>query len=374
DILIEQVLNKENFCEKTKRQAEWVIADTVLTTIYGVNTEEELKRYIKSKEEERFSNEQIPIIGANTSLDIKDSLIIHGTAVVSNELDEGNTFAKGHPSAHVFPTLFTTAWQNNADVETVIEAYIKAYEISSRIAGAAKMHDKMHPHGTWGNVGGAIAKAIIEQKTNKEIKQIILLTLSLPLATSWLAAQEGQIVRNLYTGLGSFLAYEAVNLSNYGFTSNHSVVRSIWGDILGNDFEEEKLTYLLLNPPMIQKNYMKIHPACRFTHASIDAARILREQITFPLDEISEITVDTYNLAARCDVQIPKNKLQAKFSIPYTVACTLLGKNLFANYKDNLCSAGELAKKIKVINVQEYTDMLPEKRAANVTIKNKDGR
>jgi len=374
DTLIDSVLQKQTFSEEAKRQTEWVIADTVAAALYGVKSENELLKYIRNISREKQSDSaQIPVLGTNVSSSVKDNLIIHGTAIVSNELDEGNTFAKGHPSAHIFPTLFAVAWENKADIDSVIMAYIKAYEISSRFANAAKMYDKLHPHGTWGNAGGAVAKALIEGKTKKEIKQIILLTLSLPLTTSWLAAEEGQKVRNLYTGLGSFFAYEATNLVDYGFASNISVTQHLWSDILGEGFEEERLYKSLFNPPMIQQNYMKEHPACRFTHAAIDAAELIRNENDIDPSFIKKVTVDTYNLAARCDVQIPKSKLQAKFSIPYAVACTLMGKNMFENYQENLFFVKKLAEKIVVNDTQWITDMLPQKRAANVTIEMKDG-
>src|SRR5699024_10134958 len=106
-------------------------------------------KYIQRVSKEKSnSEERIPVIGTNITSNVKDNLILHGTATVSNELDEGNTFAKGHPSAHVFPVLFVTAWKNNADINSVITAYIKAYEICSRFAYATSMYDELQPHGT----------------------------------------------------------------------------------------------------------------------------------------------------------------------------------------------------------------------------------
>lgn len=374
DTLIDSVLQKQSFSEKTKRQAEWVIADTVLAALYGIKSENEITKYIQRVSKEKSnSEERIPVIGTNITSNVKDNLILHGTATVSNELDEGNTFAKGHPSAHVFPVLFVTAWKNNADINSVITAYIKAYEICSRFAYATSMYDELHPHGTWGNVGGAIARAIIEDKTHSEIKQIILLALSLPLATSWMAAEEGQKVRNLYTGIGSFIAYEITDFINYGFSSNIPVAKDLWENILGNEFEEKKLYQSLFGPPMIQQNYLKKHPACRFTHSAIDATEKLQKQNNILLPDIENIVVDTYHLAARCDVQIPKSKLQAKFSIPYAIACTLMNKSMFDNYQANLLSVSTLAEKVIVNDSQWITNMLPHKRAANVTIKMKNG-
>src|SRR5699024_8347094 len=125
-----------------------------------------------------------------------------------------------------------SAYENDATIDQVIDAYIKSYEISSRLSYASNMRDDMHPHGTWGNVGGAVARALIEGKDKESIKEIILIALSLPLSTAWLAAEKGQSVRNLYTGLGSFLAYESVDFQQYGFASTMGVAEIISSTIM----------------------------------------------------------------------------------------------------------------------------------------------
>lgn len=370
DELIDIVLAEDSISEEVKRQTEWVIGDTIVAALYGLKSEEEIIRYLdKATLHDARNSEQIPILGTPFATSIKDNLMIHGTAIVANELDEGNTFAKGHPSAHILPALFVSAYQYNVSTEKIIEVYVKAYEISSRLSYAFSMQDKLHPHGTWGNVGGAVARALIEGKNREEVKQVILTALSLPLSTAWLAAEKGQTVRNLYTGIGSFLAYESVNFADFGFTTNVELVENVWGDILGTGIQSEKLTTSLMNPPMIAQNYMKVYPACRFTHAAIDAVRKIMAAQSIEPATIDEVIVDTYVLAARCDVQIPQTKLASKFSIPYAVACTLLDVDLFANYEDNLPKVSELSSRIYVNDDKEITALLPKKRAARVKVK-----
>lgn len=370
DELIDIVLATDVISEEVKRQTEWVIGDTIVATLYGLNSEEEIIRYLdQAALSDADTLEQIPILGTPFFTTIKDNLIIHGTAIVANELDEGNTFAKGHPSAHILPALFVSAYQHNLSTEKVIEVYVKAYEISSRLSYAFSMQDKLHPHGTWGNAGGAVARALIEGKDREAVKKVILTALSLPLSTSWLAAEKGQTVRNLYTGLGSFLAYESVNFADFGFTTTVELVENVWGDILGTGIQSEKLTTSLMNPPMIAQNYMKVYPTCRFTHAAIDAVKKVMSAHPINPSKIADVTVDTYVLAARCDQQIPETKLASKFSIPYAVACTLLDVDLFENYRVNLSQVAELSSRIYVNDEEEITALLPEQRAARVTIK-----
>lgn len=372
--LLDHVLDEKFITEETKTKAEWVIADTVVAVLYGLKSEKEIERYLEGAASSQPEGDRVfPIVGAALYANKKDSLILHGTATVANELDEGNTFAKGHPSAHILPAILVSALENHATTEQVVTAYIQAYEISSRLSYASSMKDDMHPHGTWGNVGGAAARAIIEGKTIEEIREIVLLSLSLPLSTSWLAAEKGQSVRNLYTGIGSFLAYESVSLQGYGFASNVEVAKNLWAQLMGNGMDANRLTEQLDGEWMITKNYFKTHPSCRFTHASIDAALELRDSQSVDVEQIEKVEVDTYSLAARCDTAQPQTKLQSKFSIPYTVACTLMEVDMFQHYEENLPLVQELVNRITVRESPALNELLPGKRAATVTITFKDG-
>ena len=372
--LLHTVLDHGEFPEEVKRQAEWVIADTVAAALYGLKSEKEIIRYLREKASLREEGDRrFPILGTDLVADRKDNLIIHGTAIVSNELDEGNTSAKGHPSAHILPTLLVSAFEQDAAIDRVIDAYIRAYEISARLAYASSMKDELHPHGTWGNVGGAVARALIEGKDKEAIMETVLISLSLPLSTAWMAAEKGQSVRNLYTGIGSFLAYESVSLQEYGFRSNPAVVENLWATIMGNGVDESRLTEGLMDPPLIIRNYFKVHPTCRFTHAAIDAAHELAATGTFGAGDIRTVRVETYSLAARCDTNRPQTKLQSKFSIPYAVACALMDVNLYGDYQENLSKVAGLADRIEVVESEELTKRLPAERAARVFIILNDG-
>lgn len=373
DNLLDTVLSSSTFSEEVKRQTEWVIVDTLIAALYGLKAEKEVVSYANKTALPADKGEKyFPVLGTHLRTNRKDNLIMHGAAIVANELDEGNTSAKGHPSAHILPTMLVSAYENNATIEQVIDAYIKAYEIASRLSYASSMRDDMHPHGTWGNVGGAVARGLLEGKSKKAIKEIIIIALSLPLSTAWQAAEKGQSVRNLYTGVGSFLAYESVSFQEYGFVSSMEVVENLWSTIMGTGINSERLTEKLMDPPLITKNYFKVHPSCRFTHAAIDATIALINTDTFAYPDISHVHVETYSLAARCDTNEPKTKLQSKFSIPYAIACTLMDINMFTDYEENLTQVKELLANIVVHESEEITKLLPQKRAAKVTITLKD--
>lgn len=375
---LEIILSKqwEDLTESTIERTKWIILDTAVAAWEGTRNEELAAYLADAASEEKNMFHPIPIIGTGFYASGADSLMLHGTAVVSNELDEGNQFAKGHPAAHIFPAAYLAAIENNSSGQEFIRAFVLAYEISARFAYACNMNDDMHPHGTWGTIGGAVAAGILKRKSTEELINIVLLAASLPLATSWEAAVTGQTARNLYTGISSQIAYHVPSLQQYGFESSVHVVEHIWGTLISNKVNATLFTKELWAPPLVEKSFFKYYPTCRFTHSSIDALFKLTKINKIDVSTIKSIKVETYQLAARLVNDKPDNKLSAKFAIPFLLANILLENNLYSSFgeaalKDKLVVA--LASKITVEENEEMTKALPEERAARITITLKDG-
>lgn len=366
----------EDLSEKTIERTKWIILDTAVAAWDGLKSDE-LKEYVNSvgskmQDDKRY----IPIIGTEYYTSPNDSLLLHGTAIVSNELDEGNQFAKGHPAAHILAPAYLTAIEEQSSGKEFIRAFILGYEISARFAYACNMNDDMHPHGTWGTIGGAVAAGILKGKTKEALIDIILLAASLPLATSWEAAVTGQTVRNLYTGLSSQIAYQVIAMQTSGFKSSQHVVEHLWGTLISNKVNDQLFAKDLWAPPLVDKSFFKYYPTCRFTHSTIDALYNLASNLDVDIKDIKEVTVETYRLAARLTNNRPENKLSAKFAIPYLTACILLKRNLFDVFSEEALKDEEvlaLAKKILVKENIEMTKALPEERAAKITITLHDG-
>lgn len=366
----------EDLSKQTMDRTKWIIADTMFAAWHGCRSPE-LQRYIYAFGVEKpDAVNTMPVVGTGFYTAPCHHAIIHGTAIVSNELDEGNQFAKGHPAAHIFAPAFIAALENNATGSDFIRGVAIGYEVSSRLAYASNMYDDMHPHGTWGIVGGTVAAGILQKKAKQQIMEAALLAASLPLATSWEAAVTGMTVRNLYTGLGSLHSYYALQFQSAGFQSSPHVVDHLWGKIMSDGIRHELLLKDVWSPPLIEKNYFKLYPSCRFSHSAIDALQNLRRQEELDVGQVASIEVETYGLAARLDDPDPENQLAAKFSIPFLLSALLHGHTLFESFREPVFrdpSIRNVAKRICVRESRELTALLPDKRAARVAVKMKDG-
>ncbi|MFE1628180.1 MmgE/PrpD family protein [Brevibacillus reuszeri] len=376
--LLDVLLDKQlaDIPADTVQRATWMIADTLFAASFGFQSPE-LKAYLqKAGIATKDEVNAIPLLGTGLYATREQAAMLYGTAIVSNELDEGNQFAKGHPAAHMLAPALITALAQKAPGAEMIRAFVIGYEVASRLAYASNMNDDMHPHGTWGIVGGAVAAGLLQKKEKKEITEAALLAASLPIATSWEAAVTGMTVRNLYTGVGSFLALQAWTFQSAGFASSGHVVDHLWGSIMSKGINYELFHQDLWAPPLLSKNYFKLYPSCRFSHSAIDALLPLLNEHKLDAAQIESLHVETYGLAARLDNPDPDNALAAKFSIPFLLSALVHGHSLYDCFSGELfhdASVRELAKRIKVTEDEAMTALLPAKRAARVTIMTRTG-
>ncbi len=123
---------------------------------------------------ESFGSKGSPLLAA----------FMDGTAGTMLEIDEGNQYARGHPGIHVAPAILAMARRRTVSGKDAIRALVLGYEIGARIGIASKLRVTMHPHGTWGVVGAAIAAAALDDATPAEMAAVVNVASSLGLATS----------------------------------------------------------------------------------------------------------------------------------------------------------------------------------------------
>ena len=114
----------------------------------------------------RGANGEAPVIGAHRRAAPGAAAFLNGLSGTMLEIDEGNQFARGHPGIHVLPAALAAAGERRASGRELVVALTLGYEIGSRIGIASKLRVTMHPHGTWGTVGAAVAVARLNGATS----------------------------------------------------------------------------------------------------------------------------------------------------------------------------------------------------------------
>jgi len=297
---------------------------------------------------------------------------LNGTAGTVLELDEGHRFAGGHPAVHVLPALLADAETGFGSDEAFLTAFVAGYEVAVRTARATNpLAEGYHPHGVWGAVGGAAVVARLRECDPETTRTAMALAANYAQHTRFAAATEGATVRNAYAGMSNLAAHLAVDQAEAGVTGlADGVARHLAGAAAG-DVDAAALAAALGERWEIQRGYFKIHAACRFTHAALDAVGQLAAEAPIHPDDVESVTVETYPAAAALTEPDPRNSLQAKFSLPFAVATALVrgetGPDAFADAAiDDRTTA--LAERVDVQEADDLAERAPARRGARVRV------
>lgn len=358
-------------------QAKLVILDCIGAIAAGMQ-EPETRRLVARLGRREASSGAVAI-GAGRRLAPADAAFVNGVAGTMLELDEGNSFARGHPGIHVLPAMLAARPATDISGSAFLTAFVLGYEIGARIGTAAKLRNTMHPHGTWGTVGAALAVAHLDDADAAALVETVNVSSSLSLGTSLRTMLQGATMRNSYAGFAARNGLAAWDLVASGFTGEFDGVGSVYGSVLGEDFRPDEMVVELGSRWEIQRNYFKRHAACRYTHGALDVIASLLKQHG-PLDPaaIESIAVETYVWAAQLDAPVPTNMLAAKFSLPFAVATTLFhGEASVPAFRAPALTDPRilaLAKRVSVSEDAALTAMMPAMRPARVAIRLRDGR
>ncbi len=315
------------------------------------------------------------LIGQKKKTDPLQAALINGTAGTWLELDEGNQFARGHAAIHVVPACLAAAEEKKASAKEFLTALVLGYEIACRIGIASKLRMTMHPHGSWGTLGGTVAVGKLMGLDVGQMKALINIASSMTLATSRKTMLEGGTVRNLYAGVSGYMGILAYHLLESGFTGEADGIGSVFGGVVSDSFDPQRMVEELGARYEITRNYFKEYACCRYNHSSLDALyKIMerRKEKKLAPDQIDRITVETYSLAAQLSDKDPGNMLAAKFSIPFAIATTVIhghsGVESFVPEKIGQKDIQALSSLVEVVENPEFTEMMPSRRPSRVTV------
>ncbi len=354
-------------------QAKVVIADTLAAIAAGAK-EPEVIAVAK-----RISSQgNSTVIGADMRSSASTAAFLNGVAGTWLEMDEGNRFSRGHPSVHVFPAALAFAEARRLPGRDLLLAVVLGYEIGARIGIAANLRPAMHPHGTWGTVGAAVAVAKLAGADAAKMREVVNVASSLTLATSKNTMLQGGTVRNAYAGVSNQMGLLALDLVECGFSGERDGLASVFGAVVSESFDREKMVDGLGARWQINMNYFKRHACCRYNHGTLDALDRLLAAVPFRADDVERVDVVSYRHAAELDDQAPRNVLAAKFSVPFAVATRIVtGSSGLASFTWE-CVRNEtiraLAQRVFIREDPALTAMLPQLRPARVKIRLRDGR
>jgi 2-methylcitrate dehydratase PrpD/predicted RNA-binding protein with PIN domain len=261
--------------------------------------------------------------------------VLHAGAA-GHVLDFDDTYLPGiaHLSAPVAPAALMLGAELGRSAGQALDAYAEGFEAMGAIARASHpaLYDRgWHSTAVCGGAGAAAAAARLLE-ADRDVAVAIAL-----LRASGLRAAFGSHGKSLQVGLAAGTGLQAARLAAAG--ARVPLREAVRG------FEEA--TGGRYAPPddesAITDNWIKAWPCCLQTHGAIEAASRVRDR-----RELT-VTVHPVSLQAAAYGPRPVDGLQAKFSIPYLTALTLLhGPPRVESFDDVDPNACDLAERIEV--------------------------
>lgn len=359
-------------------RAKWILADCIGVSVAGMR-EPEMASLVRARLRPGTVGEST-VLGTRLRTGARDAAFLNGIAGTWLELDEGNTLAKGHPGIQVVPAALALAQELGSTGEALLGAITLGYEVSSRINRAARIRPIIHPHGTFGVIGAALAIARLKAVPRHDYARLIRLAAALPMAASYRTLDAGATVRNAFTGHSAEMGFSAVDFLEAGFTAEPAAVASTFGEILGEAFTPASAIEGLGTRWMTGEGYFKLYPTARSMHAAIEAVEQAVSSAPggrIDADTVDSITVTTFRLAADKAQREVSTPFGAKFSIPFAVATFLVhGKATLECFNEAAVrneTVRRLTRLTRVVEDPAMTAAYPARQPCTVAVGTRSG-
>lgn len=269
-----------------------------------------------------------------------------GTA--GHVLDFDDTYLPGlaHLSAPTAPAALVLGAALGRSVGEVVAAYTSGFEAMGAVARASHpaLYDGgWHPTAVCGVVGAAISAAQLLGLSTERERAAVAIAL---LRAGGLRAAFGSDGKALQVGMAAAAGVLAARLAEGGASvpldeaaRGAAGFEAVFGASFAEPSEEE---------PAVRENWIKAWPCCLQIHGAIEAADRARADGLEPGTPVELIVHPISMEAARCGPQ-PADGLQAKFSIYYCTAFTLLhGPPGLGAFRELDAEAARLAGRVRV--------------------------
>lgn len=273
--------------------------------------------------------------------DAQTRALLLGYAGHALDFDDFHSDFRGHPGAVILPALLAIASErHDISGEQFLNAWVTGVETAGRLGLAAGLqHYKLgfHNTATLGTIAAAAACARLVNASEQQTAVILGLAAT---QAGGLRAQFGSAVKPLHAGLAAQIAVTSTLLILAGFHGQpNNVLDSFLGAYCAGQQQPVKLTegwgapWRIVSPGLEFKPY----PTCGGTHSAADAARAIRHDwlqqgkslgdLTNAIERIEVSFPPGGDIAA--SVRRPATGIEARFSLEYVIAASLLREALF---------------------------------------------
>ncbi len=322
-----------------------------------------------------FSNGTSTLWFSDKTLTAPGAAYVNSILASAQDLDDGHRQAMGHPGASIIPAALAAAEEMQASGMALLAAIVIGYEVAIRIA-AARDHDALDTlaSGRWCGFGAAAAAGRLRGMSPGKLAEAM--AIAGVQAPGLSAAGYSTIMGNsVKEGIAwaTLTALCALGPAERGFTGPL--------DILDHPdyYCPDKIVSGLGKTFAIEQIYFKPYSCCRWIHSAIDALCAIMAEHNLEAQHMIGMDVHLFERALRLNNYPDPDSLEsAQYSIPFCLALAAVGgKSAFLPMLSGLLRRKEivgLARRIRLFEDAELTDMFPETVPARVIVHTKNNR
>jgi 2-methylcitrate dehydratase PrpD len=346
--------------------AKQCILDFIGVTLAGAR--EPLAEILNAEADDLGGHPQAALIGRGRRANVEQAALINGAAGHAHDYDDVHMAMNGHPTVPVAPAVLALAEHHHKGAHELLAAFAAGVDtecIIGRYIGASHYAEGWHATGTLGSFGAAAAAANLLGLDPETTARALGIAGT---QAAGLKSQFGTMCKPLHAGHAAATGVSAARLAARGFTSRTDILEIPQGFAAtqGRGASVERFNRALIEDSYLPGICFKYHAACYMTHSSIEAIRELVSAHRIGADDVTEIelTVNEGHFGV-CNIPTPQTGLEAKFSLRFTAAMALTGRDTsgIETYTDQLTRDRQLVALRDKVKVVAWPDARPETRA-----------
>lgn len=320
------------------------------------------------------------ILGRSDAVPPALAALAGGVLAHSLDFDDTHLPSVLHPSASVVPAALASAEAVRATGQELVRAVAVGVEATVRIGMAGYdpelgnsvyFEHGQHATSICGALGSALAVGLLSGLSGAQLQDALGIAASM--ASGIIEANRTSgTVKRIHCGWAAHAGVVAADLARLGVTGPPTALEGRFGlfeaFLHGRSFPDQVSEGLGARWE-IERLFIKPYPANHFTHAVVDAARLLRER-GLRVDDLASVRVGVPTAVVRTigdPIELkrrPRSGYHAQFSGPYAVAVGLLGGGGLgagaADYTDELVASPERQR------IMDLVDIVPDPRCDEV--------
>ena len=322
------------------------------------------------------------LLGTSDRVNALDAGMLNGVAAHALDFDDGNSLMAGHPSTMLVPAVLALGEELGCAASKVLAGYVAGYEVIVRLSRGINMYHYekgWHPTSTIGIFGVAAAGARMLGLDPSRTATALGIACSM---ASGVKANFGTMVKSLHIGHGIRDGLLCAKLAAGGFTANARALEAPQGFLsnfngIGN-FDIAAMLDDVDDALEVNRetNKIKLFACCASTHASVDAALVIRAAHGIQAEKIDRVLLLLHpRRIPHTDRPQLQEALSGKFSQQYLVARAFVDGDVWLRHFE-----GEAHRDPKTLALMRRVQVrpapdgvLPHAFAARIEVRLDDG-